>query len=167
MLFYIHYKGKEHRVRVENRRQGQFVSFDDGPEEKVDINFYGHDCTFIRDNHVFFSNVSGTQTDYKVWNPAGTLLFGVESEYKRLVSKLKSQDIEIENRIVAKMPGKILKVHVKEGDAVAKGQPVMVMEAMKMENEIVSGCEGTISRIHAKEGQAVEAGALLIECDMD
>ena len=60
------------------------------------------------------------------------------------------------------MPGKILRVHIKKGDLVKKGQSLMVMEAMKMENEIKATQDGVVKEIKVNEGQAIETGADLI-----
>ncbi len=60
------------------------------------------------------------------------------------------------------MPGTILKVLVKEGDAVKANQPLMVLEAMKMENEIVATQDGTVAGIHVTLGQIINAGDALI-----
>jgi biotin carboxyl carrier protein len=65
-------------------------------------------------------------------------------------------------RIVAPMPGKIIRVIVKKGEAVAARQGLLVVEAMKMENELRAGRDGTIAELHVREGQSVEAGALLV-----
>jgi len=65
-------------------------------------------------------------------------------------------------KIKSQMPGKILRIHVKPGDVVKKGQAVIVMEAMKMENEIKSPQDGTIKDIKVAEGAAVETGAELL-----
>ena len=65
-------------------------------------------------------------------------------------------------RLVAPMPGKIVRVLVKAGDLVAARQPVVVVEAMKMENELRASREGTVAEIHASEGMSVDAGALLV-----
>jgi biotin carboxyl carrier protein len=59
------------------------------------------------------------------------------------------------------MPGKILGIKAKAGDAVKKGQPVIILEAMKMENEIVAPQDGTIAGVNVNEGASVEAGAVL------
>ncbi len=64
-------------------------------------------------------------------------------------------------QIVAPMPGKILAIKAKVGDAVTKGQVVLTLEAMKMENEIVAAEDGTISSIDTTVGATVEAGAVL------
>jgi biotin carboxyl carrier protein len=56
----------------------------------------------------------------------------------------------------APMPGKVIKLLVKPGDAVTAGQGVAVVEAMKMENEVRAARAGTVQAVHVKEGQAVE-----------
>jgi biotin carboxyl carrier protein len=65
-------------------------------------------------------------------------------------------------RVVAPMPGKIVRVLVKAGDRVSLRQPVVVVEAMKMENELRASREGTIAEIHVRQGMSVDAGALLL-----
>ena len=64
-------------------------------------------------------------------------------------------------RIVAPMPGKIVRVLVRTGEAVRAGQPLIVIEAMKMENELRAAGAGTVAEIQVADGQSVEAGALL------
>jgi glutaconyl-CoA/methylmalonyl-CoA decarboxylase subunit gamma len=65
--------------------------------------------------------------------------------------------------IRAPIAGKVVKVLVSDGDQVAAGAPVIVLEAMKMENELVAERGGTVSKIHKTAGQAVETGDLLVE----
>lgn len=64
-------------------------------------------------------------------------------------------------KVSAPMPGKILGVKAKAGDAVKKGQVIVVLEAMKMENDIVAPQDGTVASINVTEGQSVESGAVL------
>lgn len=64
-------------------------------------------------------------------------------------------------KVSAPMPGKILGVKAKAGDAVKKGQVIIVLEAMKMENDIVAPQDGTVASINVTEGQSVESGAVL------
>jgi biotin carboxyl carrier protein len=64
--------------------------------------------------------------------------------------------------ITSPMPGRVLKVLVAEGDEVAVGQSVVVVEAMKMENELKSPKAGKVTEVQAKEGSTVENGAPLI-----
>jgi biotin carboxyl carrier protein len=65
-------------------------------------------------------------------------------------------------RLVAPMPGKVVRVLVKAGDLVTARQSVVVVEAMKMENELRATREGTVAEIHVREGMSVDAGALLL-----
>ena len=64
-------------------------------------------------------------------------------------------------QIVSPMPGKILGIKAKAGDAVKKGQAIIILEAMKMENEIFAPQDGTVASINVNEGASVEAGAVL------
>lgn len=64
-------------------------------------------------------------------------------------------------KVEAPMIGKILAVKVKVGQAVKRGEPVVVLEAMKMENDIVAPQDGVIATIDCKEGDQVESGAVL------
>jgi biotin carboxyl carrier protein len=64
-------------------------------------------------------------------------------------------------RVVAPMPGKIVRVLVRTGEAVHARQPLIVIEAMKMENELRAAGDGTVAEIQVRDGQSVEAGALL------
>jgi biotin carboxyl carrier protein len=64
-------------------------------------------------------------------------------------------------RIVAPMPGKIVRVLVAPQAAVQARQPIVVIEAMKMENELRAVRDGIVAELHAVEGQSVEAGAVL------
>jgi biotin carboxyl carrier protein len=65
--------------------------------------------------------------------------------------------------VKAAMPGKIVQVEVKEGDLVAPGTGLLIIEAMKMENEIRSEGTGIVKAIRVKPGDAVERDAVLIE----
>jgi biotin carboxyl carrier protein len=61
------------------------------------------------------------------------------------------------------MPGRIVRILAEEGATVSKGDPVVVVEAMKMENELKAPADGTISRIHVAPGDLVEARTVLID----
>ena len=64
--------------------------------------------------------------------------------------------------IVAPMPGRIVKVLVKPGEAVTARQPLVVVEAMKMENELRAPRVGTIAEVRVAEGASVEANTVLV-----
>lgn len=65
-------------------------------------------------------------------------------------------------KVTSPLPGVIIEVSVKEGQAVKAGQKVAVIEAMKMENEITASQDGTISAIHVNKGDSVLEGADIV-----
>ena len=62
----------------------------------------------------------------------------------------------------APMPGNILRVNVKAGDAVKSGTVLCVLEAMKMENEIMAPKDGTVTQVLVSKGSTVDTGAPLV-----
>ena len=62
----------------------------------------------------------------------------------------------------APMPGNILKVNVREGEAVKAGTVLVVLEAMKMENEIMAPKDGTVTQVLVSKGSTVDTGAPLV-----
>ena len=62
----------------------------------------------------------------------------------------------------APMPGVVLKILAKAGDAVAKGTPLLILEAMKMEHQIVAPRDGTIAAVNCREGELVQPGVELV-----
>lgn len=72
---------------------------------------------------------------------------------------------EEEKVIKAPMQGTIIRIPVKVGDKVEKGEVVVVLEAMKMENEVGSSVSGVVKTIKVSEGDAVAAGDILVVVD--
>ncbi len=70
-----------------------------------------------------------------------------------------------EGVVTSPMPGKILRILVKEGEQVKTGQGLVVLEAMKMENEIPAPKDGVVKKILVKEGDTVDTGQPLIELE--
>ncbi len=81
-----------------------------------------------------------------------------------LAAKRRRREDEIGSSGVVKalMPGRVVRVLVAKGDAVRKGQGLVILEAMKMENEIIAPADGTVDELFVEPGQTVEAGADLV-----
>jgi 3-methylcrotonyl-CoA carboxylase alpha subunit len=62
----------------------------------------------------------------------------------------------------APMPGLVLKILVRPGDVVAKGAPLLILEAMKMEHQIVAPRDGEIAAVNCREGELVQSGVELV-----
>jgi len=67
------------------------------------------------------------------------------------------------NDVKAPMPGLIIEIMVAPGDEVKKGDPLLILEAMKMENVIKAAGDGTIAEIKASTGDSVEKNQLIIQ----
>ena len=63
----------------------------------------------------------------------------------------------------APLPGKIIDLRVKVGDKVSKGQPLLVLEAMKMEHTLTAPADGTVKSVRYAVGEQVAEGAELVE----
>lgn len=102
-----------------------------------------------------------------------TLFFNLNGQRREIVVKdasIKSavqtkRKVEPTNReqIGATMTGSVLKVLVKKGDHVEKGQPLLITEAMKMETSIDARFAGEVSHLYVEEGESISSGDLLIE----
>jgi len=66
-----------------------------------------------------------------------------------------------DNAVVAPLPGTVLSIRVAEGQNVAAGDVILILEAMKMENEVVAPRDGVVRQINVKQGDAVGDGAVL------
>lgn len=91
----------------------------------------------------------------------------VKDEQQLLLDKLgfKTASGSNEGSLKSPMPGKILDIMVSEGEEVAKGQPVAILEAMKMENELKSPINGIVKKIDSEIGQSVEKKTLIMEIE--
>ena len=70
-----------------------------------------------------------------------------------------------QSKVVAPMPGTVIRVLVEPGATVAARQPLVVLEAMKMETPLVSPYDATVRAVHVSEGDRVGGGAVLVELD--
>jgi len=96
---------------------------------------------------------NGNKFEAKITEPIDEILksMGLENALTPKISNLK-----------APMPGLVLQVLVNPGDTVAKGDKILVLEAMKMENAIKSPTDGIIADVLAKQGLAVDKNQILI-----
>ena len=123
--------------------------------------------------HILHNNVSFLVTVEKRDTEAKTVTLKINGK-RVLVNTKNKMDLLLEsmgldqvkskkiNEIKAPMPGLVLRSIVAVGDTVAKGDSLLVLEAMKMENVIKSPGEGTIAKILVEKGQAVEKNQVLL-----
>ncbi len=109
-------------------------------------------------------NIFGRGRKYRIYRSGQEHLVQVEKsrtkELKKHVIKRGGRFIKGE-KVICEMPGLIVKLEVKEGDRVKRGQELAVIDAMKMENEILAPRSGEVIRIEVQEGQEIDKGHLI------
>lgn len=90
-----------------------------------------------------------------------------KSELDVLMEKFSKSrgDVKIKTDITSPMPGAIVKINVREGQKVKKGEVFLVLEAMKMENELKATNECVIQKIFVEEKKSVEKGQILLKLE--
>jgi biotin carboxyl carrier protein len=157
VIYDVTIEGKQHRVDF-RRSNGGWICKLDEKEIPLDIISAG--------DGVFSLLLEGKS--YEVKNDTGHVWVGGNRyaaevrDPRSLRSRRNAGDAEDGPRkLVASMPGKIVRVLVEEKSSVEAGQGIVVVEAMKMQNEIKSPKKGVVQKLNAAVGASVNAGDLL------
>jgi glutaconyl-CoA/methylmalonyl-CoA decarboxylase subunit gamma len=117
------------------------------------------------DNRYLAEIIEKSQNKYHLLINGNSYFFSVETPFsykrKKFLSKLKQGNKLI--RVPSPMPGKVIEVLVNEGDQIAAGDSLLILEAMKMQNDIRSEASGKVVKVHAKAGQNVMKEEILLE----
>ena len=149
-------------IELERDTAGWRVILDGRPVAVDAVEIAPNTLSILLDGQSFEISVTPAP-DGKLKLQTGTQEFTAEVIDPRAWSGRRHGSVEAEGRqqIVAPMPGKVVRLLVKEGDRVEAGQGLLVVEAMKMQNEIRSPKSGTVEHVLAREGQPVNAGEVL------
>lgn len=144
----MEFKTSEGRIEIDAKRSGsafthEGMTIHTGDELWLEIDGRKHKAVATKVGDVWWVHVNGQTMQFEVIEPGAS----------------SSDD---EGGLSAPMPGKILEVHVSEGQSVKSGDVLMIMEAMKMEHKIVASSDGKVEAIHFKEGDQVPQGAELL-----
>jgi biotin carboxyl carrier protein len=118
-------------------------------KESLEVDVHSHDAKGTRSVFMAGTEIQGTIEDYSL------------AQMRKAARK--SHGPLVEPRLKAPMPGLVLDIRVKPGDKVIKGQPLIVIEAMKMENIIRSSGEAVVKTVIATKGSSIEKGQTLLE----
>ena len=161
MLYEVTINGKNYRLDL-NRADGRWTCRLDGRDIAIDAVLARPDVLSLRvGSKAYEIKSERIANESYLW--VGNTRFTVEIRDPRsLRGRARSGDNHGPKKITAAMPGKVVRLLVREGDEVEPGAGVAVVEAMKMQNEIRAPKAGTIDRIFISEGQAVAAGDPLV-----
>jgi biotin carboxyl carrier protein len=161
MVYEVTVNGKPHRLELE-KAGGAWQCRLDGCEIAVDAVVTRRDVMSILVNGQSYEvKREQTATDLHMW--VGSTRYGVELRDPRSLRTNRdgAADEKGPKKLVAPMPGRVVRVLVAEKDEVEAGQGIVVVEAMKMQNEIKSPKKGTVKKILAVTGANVNAGDVL------
>jgi biotin carboxyl carrier protein len=160
MTYEISIDGKTHRLEL-NHNEGRWKCRLDGRDIEVDAVLTRPDVISLRlGNKAYEVKCERVGSDLHLW--VGSLRYAAEVRDPRsLRSRVRALDEQGPRKLIAPMPGKVVRILVSQGAEVQAGAGVLVVEAMKMQNEVKSPKKGTIQKIVVTEGAAVNAGDVL------
>ena len=151
---------RTHHVNLEEHATGPKFVIDGTPfEPKVQAIGKGHYKVSLAGKTFEFTGRNGVVLD-----GPHALVLEVRRGGPELVLK-NAAGRKADGRIKPPMPGKVVEVKVKEGQTVAEGDVLCVLEAMKMQNDLKSPMAGTVRRVHVADGANVEAATVLMELE--
>ena len=160
MLYDVTIDGKNHRLEL-TRAGGRWSCRLDGRDLEIDAVLARPDVLSLRIGDMAYEVKSErVGDDLHLW--VGSTRFAVEVRDPRsLRGRSRSADDHGPRKITAPMPGKVVRLLVREGESVELGAGLAVVEAMKMQNEIKSPKKGTVQKVLVGEGATVNAGDVL------
>lgn len=155
----------ELQVRSDNGRPVVEIA---GRRPKLDlVKLSTYSYSLLLDGRSHHLSIRPDRDGYRVILRQQTYHIRLRSELHLTIEKLGMQGATSGGggQVTAPIPGLISQVSVKEGDTVAAGDRLLILEAMKMENEIRAPQAGTVWAVHVVPGQTVEQGTLLVKLE--
>ncbi len=163
MNYYVNHEGEELLVSVEETGVAHFKVMVGEEEVSVDAHRVADNTwSVIIDNQVYEIDLFFQEEDVDLLINGDTYSLRVLNEQKRALRGVQDAAEGGKQLITAPMPGKVVKILVKEGEEVDEKQGVIVIEAMKMENEFKSKSSGKVKELFVAEGDVVAGGAKLL-----
>ncbi len=161
MTYDITIEGRNYRLEL-SRAEARWECRLDGRAIEIDAVLARRDVlSIIIDGKAYEIKRERTATDMHLW--VGSERYSAQVRDPRsLRSRGLADDGKGPRKLVAPMPGKVVRVLVKENAEVEAGQGLLVVEAMKMQNEIKSPKKGVVRKMVATEGESVSAGDVLV-----
>jgi len=163
MKYFAEVNGREHEVEV-RERLGELEVAVDG--ERLDLDYCEVDAlgqlSVLHGTLSFGASIEGGPNEFGVTIAGHFYQVEIEDERERAAHAAEREARKAGGLLKSVMPGVVVEVRVAEGDTVAEGQPLLILEAMKMQNEMGAPTAGTVTKVHVAEGEAVAGGQSLV-----
>lgn len=147
-LLEVEVDGKRYKVDLMHTADGTFSILESGHSYNIEL---------VPQNH------PKKYTAYTLYEEFDIEVIDAEARY--LLNRGGNGLASSEKKISSPMPGKVVKILVKEGEEVIEGQTTIIISAMKMESEYKAPMDGIIKKINVKDGDTVEGNQILIELE--
>src|SRR5690349_6356013 len=161
MNFEIEVEGKTHKVDLSRGEAGWHCTLDGSPVNVDAVLTRPNVISVIIDGVAYEVKREIALNDTYVWVRSARFKTDVRDPRSLRSRRAAAGAGEGPQKLLAPMPGKVVRLIVKEGDEVEAGKGILVVEAMKMQNELKATKSGTVQKICVAEGAAVNAGDVL------
>jgi len=163
LKYFVTIHGRDHEVVLSERAGSLLVSVDGKP---IDLSYQEVDDSgqvlVVRDGRSFGLSIAGDASRASVSIAGHLYEVQLEDERERAARAAERASSREGGVVSSVMPGVVVEILVRPRDTVTKGQPLLILSAMKMQNEIAAPSAGVVADVHVSPGQAVSAGAKLV-----
>lgn len=163
MKYFVTVNGRAHVVEVVERLGRLAVSVDGKP---LDLSYEEVDSlgqvALICAGRSWGVSIEGDEHQVSCTLAGHLYAVEIEDERERAAHAAEREASKGGGTVKSVMPGVVVKLLVKDGESVEKGQPLLILEAMKMQNEIAAPSAGVVKALHVREREAVASGAKLV-----
>jgi len=158
----IEVAGSVHDVEIVRHRDGRYVAAVGGVDHRFDIDALAPDSLRVRAGEMVETLTFLQDGDWLYLQFRGRTVTARDLTH---AAPDRAAALGGDGKLRAGMTGRVVKIHGREGDVVAAGQPILSLEAMKMEHVHVAPLAGTLVGIHVAEGDQVTTGRIVAEIE--
>jgi biotin carboxyl carrier protein len=161
MNFDVVVEGKTHKLELTRAEAGWHCSIDGEPVKVDAVLTRPNVISLIIDGIAYEVKREIAANDQYVWVRSARFKTELRDPRSLRSRRASAGDAEGPQRLLAPMPGKVVRLIAKQGDSIEAGKGVLVVEAMKMQNELKATKSGTVQKLMVAEGANVNAGDVL------
>jgi biotin carboxyl carrier protein len=161
--YYVSVNGRNHEVELIERAGKRLVKVDgkDLDLDYAEVDDLGQ-VVLLSQGKSYGLSIEGDETRVAITIAGHFYDVELEDERERAAHAAERAAGKGGGTVTSVMPGVVVEVLVKNGASVEKGDPLLILSAMKMQNEIAAPSRGTVKEVHVSAGQAVSTGAKLV-----